>query len=52
MYYKWQKLVNEEVPMLFLYSPVDVTVSNKRLQNVKANSFTNQIDVHKWWVTQ
>ncbi|MBU7317755.1 oligopeptide ABC transporter substrate-binding protein [Paenibacillus oleatilyticus] len=52
VYHKWQKLVNEEVPMMFLYSPIDVTVSNKRLQNVKANSFTNQIDVHKWWVTQ
>ncbi|MDN9010968.1 oligopeptide ABC transporter substrate-binding protein [Brevibacillus laterosporus] len=51
VYYKWQKLVNEEVPMIIMHARKDITAVNKRLQGVHINSFTNQIDTHKWWVT-
>ncbi|MCR8979835.1 oligopeptide ABC transporter substrate-binding protein [Brevibacillus laterosporus] len=51
VYFKWQKLVNEEVPMIILHARKDITAYNKRLQGVHTNSFTNQIDTHKWWVT-
>lgn len=51
VYGEWQKLVNEELPMIFLYSPIDVYAANKRLQNVHTNSFTSQVDTHLWWVT-
>ncbi|WP_099159296.1 oligopeptide ABC transporter substrate-binding protein [Virgibacillus ndiopensis] len=51
VYVDWQKLVNEELPNIFLYAPVDVYAANKRLQNVHTNSFTSQVDTHLWWVT-
>ncbi|WP_106495922.1 oligopeptide ABC transporter substrate-binding protein [Lentibacillus sp. Marseille-P4043] len=50
VYADWQKLVNEELPNIFLYAPVDVYAANKRLQNVHTNSFTSQVDTHLWWV--
>ncbi|MEK0314676.1 oligopeptide ABC transporter substrate-binding protein [Cohnella sp. 56] len=50
IYYDWQKLVNDELPMIFLYTPVDVTAKSKRLQGVHTNAFTNQVDMDKWWV--
>lgn len=52
VYVDWQKLVNEELPMIFMYAPVDVYAANKRLQNVHTNSFTSQVDTHLWWVTE
>ncbi|WP_235857576.1 oligopeptide ABC transporter substrate-binding protein [Paenibacillus albiflavus] len=52
VYADWQKIVNEEVPMMYLNAPIDVNVINKRLQGVHTNSFGNQTDVHKWWVKQ
>lgn len=51
IYYDWQKILNEELPMIFLYAPVDITAVNNRVQGVTVNAFSNQIDVHKWWVT-
>lgn len=51
VYYDWQKLLNEEVPMLFLYSPQDVYAMNKRLQGVHTNADNAQEDSYKWWVT-
>lgn len=51
VYYDWQKLVNDELPMIFLYTPIDVTAKSKRLHGVHANAFTNQVDVNKWWVS-
>lgn len=50
VYFKWQKLVNEELPMIFLNAPQDVYAVNKRLQGVHLNSFTAQNDTHKWWI--
>lgn len=51
IYFDWQKIVNDELPMIFLYAPKDITAVNNRLQGVEVNAFTNQKDVHKWWVT-
>ncbi len=51
VYAEWQKLINDELPNIFLYAPVDVYAVNKRLQNVHTNSFTAQQDTHLWWVT-
>lgn len=52
-YIQWQKLVNEEVPSIFLYEPSDVHAINKRLQGVHLNSgsASSLTDAHKWWVT-
>jgi len=50
VYYDWQKLVNEEVPMLYLNSPTAVTGVNKRVHEVKVNSFTDKADSYKWWI--
>ncbi|QKY70569.1 oligopeptide ABC transporter substrate-binding protein [Lentibacillus sp. CBA3610] len=51
VYIEWQKIVNDELPNIFLYAPVDVYAINERLQNVHTNSFTSQQDTHEWWVT-
>jgi peptide/nickel transport system substrate-binding protein len=52
IYYEWQKLVNEELPMIFMFQPLDVYAANKSLQNVDANAFTVQKDVHLWWIKE
>ncbi|MFZ3589218.1 oligopeptide ABC transporter substrate-binding protein [Bacillus sp. DJP31] len=52
IYYEWQKLVNDELPMIFMFQPLDVYAVNKRLQNTAANAFTVQRDVHLWWVKE
>jgi peptide/nickel transport system substrate-binding protein len=52
IYHQWQKIVNEELPMIFMYQPLDVYAVNKRVQNTDANAFTVQKDVHLWWVKQ
>ncbi|MTW87792.1 oligopeptide ABC transporter substrate-binding protein [Virgibacillus dakarensis] len=51
VYVEWQKLINKELPNIFLYAPADVYAVNKRLQNVHTNAFTSQVDTHLWWVT-
>ncbi|WP_018755783.1 oligopeptide ABC transporter substrate-binding protein [Paenibacillus terrigena] len=53
IYFEWQKLVNEEVPMIFLSAPQDVAAINNRLKGVHLNSFSssNLLDAHLWWVT-
>lgn len=52
IYYEWQKLVNDELPMIFMFQPLDVYAVNKRVQNTRANAFTVQNDVHLWWVKE
>jgi peptide/nickel transport system substrate-binding protein len=52
IYYEWQKLVNEELPMIFMFQPLDVYAVNKRVQNTDANAFTVQKDVHTWWIKE
>jgi peptide/nickel transport system substrate-binding protein len=50
IYYEWQKLINEEVPMIFFAERETVIAVNKRLQGVHVNSMSTIIDPHKWWI--
>lgn len=50
VYYEWQKLVNEEVPMIFFAERESITAVNKRLQGVRVNSISNIIEPQKWWI--
>ncbi|WP_456275874.1 oligopeptide ABC transporter substrate-binding protein [Bacillus sp. AK128] len=52
IYYEWQKLVNEELPSIFMFQPLDVYAVNERLQGTDANAFTVQKDVHLWWIKE
>lgn len=52
IYIDWQKIVNEELPMIFMYSPVDLNAVNKRLGGVHVNAFSNQVDVHLWHIVK
>ncbi|KAA9005174.1 oligopeptide ABC transporter substrate-binding protein [Paenibacillus spiritus] len=52
IYYEWQKLLNEEVPMIFLAERETITAVSSRLQGVRINSMSNIIDPYRWWVTE
>lgn len=52
VYYKWQKLVNEMVPMIFFAERKTIVPVNKRLQGVKINSISTVIDPEKWWIKE
>ncbi len=52
IYVKWQKLVNEELPSIFLHSRKEITAKNKRVQGTHVNSASPINDTHKWWVTK
>ncbi|AIQ71771.1 oligopeptide ABC transporter substrate-binding protein [Paenibacillus graminis] len=52
VYYEWQKLVNDEVPMIFFAERINITAVNKRLQNVRVNSMSNIIDPQTWWIKE
>jgi len=52
VYVKWQKLVNDELPYIFLYSQNAISAYNKRIQNVHEGTFGILRDVHKWWIKQ
>ncbi|MDT3425245.1 peptide/nickel transport system substrate-binding protein [Paenibacillus forsythiae] len=50
VYYDWQKLINEEVPMMIFAERETIIAANKRLQGVKVNAYTHIIDPYKWWI--
>ncbi|WP_339318213.1 oligopeptide ABC transporter substrate-binding protein [Paenibacillus sp. FSL R10-2734] len=52
IYYEWQKLVNEEVPMIFFAERKTIIPVNKRLQGVRVNSISTIIDPYKWWIKE
>ncbi|MBT2293293.1 oligopeptide ABC transporter substrate-binding protein [Paenibacillus albidus] len=52
VYYEWQKMLNEEVPMIFFSERESITAVNKRLQGVHVNSVSNIIDPYKWWIQE
>ncbi|OEF99742.1 hypothetical protein BHF71_07565 [Vulcanibacillus modesticaldus] len=52
VYVKWQQLVNDELPYIFLYSQNSITAYSDRIQNVKPDAFGITRDIHKWWVKQ
>ncbi|WP_379156001.1 oligopeptide ABC transporter substrate-binding protein [Paenibacillus sp. sgz5001063] len=52
VYYEWQKLINEEVPMIFFAERTNITAVNKRLQNVRVNSMSIIIEPQTWWIKE
>jgi peptide/nickel transport system substrate-binding protein len=50
VYYEWQKLINDEVPMIFFSERSNITAVNKRLQGVTVNAMSNIRDPQKWWI--
>ncbi|OKP96770.1 peptide ABC transporter substrate-binding protein [Paenibacillus sp. P46E] len=52
VYYEWQKLINEEVPMIFFAERTNITAVNKRLQNVRVNSISTIIEPQTWWIKE
>jgi peptide/nickel transport system substrate-binding protein len=52
VYVKWQKLVSEQLPYVFLYSQNSITAYNERIQDVKAGTFGIGRDIHLWWVKE
>ncbi|MBW4084829.1 oligopeptide ABC transporter substrate-binding protein [Paenibacillus sp. S150] len=50
VYYEWQKLINDEVPMIFFAERTSITAVSKRLQNVRVNSMSNIIEPQTWWI--
>lgn len=50
IYYEWQKLINDEVPMIFFAERSNITAVNKRLQGITMNTLSNIIDPQSWWI--
>lgn len=50
IYYEWQKLINDEVPMIFFSERSNITAVNKRVQGVTVNALGNIRDPQKWWI--
>ncbi|QPC46067.1 oligopeptide ABC transporter substrate-binding protein [Mangrovibacillus cuniculi] len=51
IYHDWQKLVNEELPVIFFEQRVDPWAINKRVQGVEVTPF-GVSDYHLWSVTE
>lgn len=51
VYYEWQKLVNEELPVIFFEQRVTPWAINKRVQGVNVTPF-GVSDYHLWSVTE
>lgn len=52
VYYEWQKLINDEVPMIFFSERSNITAVNKRLQGVSTNALSNIRDPQSWWIKE
>ncbi|ASA26557.1 oligopeptide ABC transporter substrate-binding protein [Paenibacillus donghaensis] len=52
VYYEWQQLLNEEVPMLFFAERQSITPVQKRVQGVRVNAFGNIIEPQNWWIEE
>lgn len=52
VYYEWQQLLNEEVPMLFFAERKSITPVQKRVQGVRVNTFGNIIEPQNWWIEE
>lgn len=51
IYVEWAKLLNTELPYVFLYSNTRLYAVNKRVQNFQYDSFRRTtINAHEWWV--
>lgn len=51
-YIEWQKLINDELPYIFLYSQNDIYAFAKRIQNVKPGPLGIKRDMHEWWIKE
>lgn len=52
VYVKWQQLVNDELPYIFLYSQNSMTAYNTRIQKVQEGPLGITRDIHLWWVKE
>jgi len=43
------KLLNEDVPVAFLYSPTIIRFATKKLQNFEPNQYSVTWNIEKWW---
>lgn len=51
VYIDWQKLVNDELPYVFLYSQNKISAYNTNIQNIVEHPFgVAEMDFHKWWI--
>lgn len=49
-YIKWQKLINDELPYIFLYTQNEMWAYNTTIQNVKPGPLGVTRDIHEWWI--
>ena len=48
-YATFNKILNEEQPYNFGFSPTNLTVTQKAMQNFKPGSFGASWNIHEWW---
>lgn len=48
-YNQWAKLMNEEVPFVYLYSPDEVRAYNPNLKNYNYSTYTEFPDIQNWY---
>ena len=49
IYQEWHEIFNEELPLIPLWSPIDVYGINKNVKNVQPRFSTGAEDSHLWW---
>lgn len=49
-YVKWQQLINDELPYVFLYTQNEMYAYNTNIQNVKPGPLGITRDIHEWWL--
>ncbi|WP_246187894.1 oligopeptide ABC transporter substrate-binding protein [Paenibacillus tengchongensis] len=52
IYNEWQKLINEEVPVIFIAERTRITAVSNRLQGVRVNSMSIILEPYKWWIDE
>jgi len=50
LYWRWQEIIYDEQPYVFLYVPEDVAAYQKRFQNAKWYPPDPAYDLHEWFV--
>lgn len=49
-YIKWQQLINEELPYIFLYTQNEIFAYSSKIQNVKPGPLGITRDIEEWWI--
>ncbi|WP_150272650.1 oligopeptide ABC transporter substrate-binding protein [Paenibacillus tepidiphilus] len=52
IYNDWQRLINEEVPMIFFAERTRITAVHERLQGVRVNAMSIILEPYKWWIKE